>query len=65
MYYPDQFETAEKPSKNNVAVGIKTHKQSVFNDKNGNWYETLDPSKLTIKDLYVEQMRLIKKKDVR
>jgi hypothetical protein len=65
MYYPNQFETAAKQSKNNIAVGIKTDKPSVFDDKNGNWYETLDPAKLAIKDLYVEQVRLIKKKRVR
>lgn len=49
-----------KKSKNNVAVGIKTTTASMLPNTDNNWYETINPSFLFPKDLYVSQMKLVK-----
>jgi len=61
MPYCDQYDEAEKQSKNNICIGILTAKPSILNDANGNWFETIDPNLLYPKDLYKAQMELLKK----
>ena len=55
------YGTAGIKSKNNVAVGIKTAQSSEMPNVDNNWYETIQPALLYPKDLYIEQMRLVKK----
>jgi hypothetical protein len=56
MEYCDQFNTDAKHSANNVQVGIKTARPSVFGDADGNWFETIDPLQLYPANLYLAQL---------
>ena len=57
MEYCDQFNTNAKHSANNVQVGIKTARPSIFGDADGNWFETIDPLQLYPANLYLAQLK--------
>ncbi|SMO48992.1 glycosyl hydrolase family 28-related protein [Solitalea koreensis] len=62
MPYCNVHDDASKQSVNNVAVGIKTNLPSSLNDVHNNWFETISPTDLYPKDLYLEQRKRLKLK---
>jgi len=58
MPYCDDKDDAKGRSLNNVCVGIFTNLPSQFDNKDGNWFETIDPVILYPKDLYTAQVKL-------
>jgi hypothetical protein len=65
MKYINQWNNETMQSANNVCVGIKTILPSNFNDKDNNWFETINPANLYPKDLYEAQIKLKAKKTKR
>jgi len=61
MKYINEWDDPRGKSARNIEVGIKTQEPSSFNDASGNWFETIDPAKLSPVDLYEAQMKLKKK----
>jgi hypothetical protein len=62
MPYCNQYDRLDKHASDNVCVGIKNNLPSQSGDQYGNWFETIDPSELYPRDLYIAQMKYKRRK---
>ena len=55
MPYCNEKDDSRGRSLDNVCVGIRTQQPSRLEDKDGNWFETIDPTRLYPRDIYEAQ----------